>query len=130
MMSISSFSWNGQLLNEGPRLELTDELVEYNSKKILVPMFNIVGANAVYLFQSGMITSQREIIALQFQQIYNYEEALYSCESEIDILNLVVEEYEKIVDIKDKLFRQEKIKLWAYRILVTALGTYITIYYL
>jgi len=130
MMSISSFSWNGQLLNEKFTLELTDDLIEYNSKQVLVPMSNVIGANAIYLFQLGMVDSQREIIALQFQQIYNYEDALYSCESEINILNLVVEEYEKIIDLKDELFRQEKIKIWAYRILVTALGTYITLYYL
>ena len=111
-------------------LELNDTIVEYNSKQVLIPLNNIIGANAIHIFQLGMINTQREIIALQFQQIKNYDDALYHCSSEVDLLNEAIVEYEKIISIKDQLVFQERTKLWAYRILVGALATYITIYYL
>ncbi len=127
MMSISSYSWNGQILKDPPNLELTELVEEYNSKMVLISMSNIIGANAVFLFQSNRLIDLEEIITLQNLQITNYTTALHSCESEILIYKEVVVGYEELIDLKGNIIKQEKRRTWVYRTLVGALTTYIIV---
>ena len=131
MMNISSYSWNGQIWKDTAlSLELTDEVKEYNSKMVLVPMSNIIGANSIFLFQTNKLDIQENIINLQAVQIINYSSAVSSCEAEVGLYKEAVIEYEQMLRLKDQIARQERRKVWAYRVLTGALVAYIASYYL
>ncbi len=126
-MSISSYSWNGPLLNSPLNLDLIEEVEEYNAKMVLIPMKNIIGANAIFLHQVKRIEFQENIISLQTLQISNYTIALHSCETEVMIYKDVVTGYEELIDLKDNIIRQERRRTWVYRTLAGALTTYIIV---
>ena len=131
MMSISSYSWNGQIWKDTAlSLELTDGVKEYNSKTVLVPMSSIIGANSIFLFQTNKLNIQENIINLQAVQIINYSSAVNSCEAEVGLYKEAVIEYEQMLRLKDQIARQERRKVWAYRVLTGALVAYIASYYL
>ena len=122
--SSNGLHWNNPAVRLNYELNLELDSIDYSDGYVQVPISNIIGANAIYFFQSRRLVLQSEIILLQDDQIEDYKLSIHSCYEEIRFYNEGLETCQKILDTKDKIIKQETRKTWVYRSLTIALLGY------
>ncbi len=131
MMSSSLYSLNGLTLNGDTifnyqvDFDLIDEVKDYNNKMVLVPIKNIIAANAIYYYQLNRLAIKSELLELQSLQIQGYILSIHSCEEEIRLYGEALDTCLIISDKKDELITQERRRTWVYRTTTFALIAYV-----